>query len=423
MSLDLAAIRRTYHDLCAQIRADPRTGLSTWTLGLRPGDLLTRPLICVATENMAPALDFLDHHANVVGIVNDFKIGTPFGRHRCISTADMIDLHRKDPETILVNSTVLQATQRYFNRVASQNDIPTLSLLQLYRSLRLIDAMLIPIRPYGLLEAYDLLAFFDSTIDLEPDYARVEAGLNGTFSKITLYSLLLQRLTGDTGWHLDVCVGNHMKPLGLDTYMFNSRFFEFGDNEVYVDAGAYCGDTVELFASSVHYRFDGIHAFEPDPVNFAQLEALVLARFGPKHERVHCHRAGVWERTGKLGMRSYDGDGRVNVSSHFDLLPDGVSVLANSTEVKVVALDDYLADERVTFIKLEVEGSEGPALRGARQLIVGNRPKLAVSAYHRARDLVELFDTIKSLDVGYRISLAHHRESISAGVYYCAPPH
>ena len=422
MNLDLAVLRHTYHDLCAQIRADPRAGLPTWTLDLQPGDLLTRPIICIASDNLELALEYLDHHANVVGIVNDFKVGTIYGRYRCISTAEMVELHRRNPQTILVNSTTAEAAQRHFNRVASQNEISTLSLLQLYRAFRLVDSIRVPIRPNGLLEVHDPLAFFDAALDLEVEHSRIEIGLEGTHSKVTLYGLLLQRLTGDSGWHVDVSVGNCMKPFGPDSYIVNSRFFEFSDSEVYVDAGAYRGETVELFANSVKNLFKKIHAFEPDPVNFAYLKAFCLDRFGMDQQRVQCHRAGVWEKSGKLRMFSTDSGDGPRIASHLELIDTTLESVDATEEVDVVALDEHLADERVTFVKLEIEGSEVAALRGARRLIVDNRPKLALSAYHRARDLVDLFEVVESFDAGYRIDLAHHREGLSAMVYYCVPP-
>lgn len=407
--------------MCENQSGSTCTGLPTWTLDLQPGDLLTRPLVFVATENLEWSLEYLDRHANIVGIVNDFKVGTFYGRHRCISTAEMIELHRRDPQTIFVNSTVLQSTQRYFNRVASQNEIPTLSLLQLYRSLRLIDAIRVPIRPNGILESNDLLAFFDAAYDLEIEHARIETGLHATHSKATLFALLLQRLTDDTSWHLDVSVGNYLKPFGPDSYVFNSRFFELSDNEVYVDAGAYRGDTIGFFAESVQNRFKKIHAFEPDPVNFAYLGAVVLDHFGLNQERVQCHRAGLWEKAGRLGMITSDGDGKGHVASHLELV-DKTLDATGTTAVDVVALDECLEGERVTFIKLEIEGAELEALRGARAIIADNRPKLAISAYHRGRDLIDLFEMVNSLDAGYRIDLAHHRESVSGSVYYCVPP-
>jgi FkbM family methyltransferase len=423
LSLDLATLRRTYHELCAQIRTDPRTGLLGWTLDLQPGDLLTRPLICVANENLEKALGFLDKHANVVGIVNDFKLGTPYGHHRCISTDEMVELHRNNPEIILVNSTVLKSTQRYFDRVASQNDIPTLTLLQFYRTLRVIDGIQVPIQPNGLLEAHDPLAYFDAAVDLEVEHSRIEAGLASAHSKATLFGLLLKRLTGDTSWHLNVRVGDVLQPFGPDSYVFNSRFFEFNDNEVYVDAGAYRGETVALFANAVHDQFKKIHAFEPDPVNYAYLEASLFERFGMAQQRVQCHRAGTWEKSGRLKMRFSDGDGIAHVASHFELVdtPADAAEAANLAEVDVVALDERLAGENVTFIKLEVEGAEVASLNGARRLILDNRPKLALSAYHRARDLVDVFEAVESLDAGYRIDLAHHHESVPSTVFYCVP--
>jgi FkbM family methyltransferase len=422
MTLDLPTLRRTYHDLCAKLRADPRQGLPSWTLDLQPGELASRPVIGVATENLEPALEWLDRHANVVGIVNDFKVGTAFGPHRCITTAEMIERGKRAPGLILLDSTVNEKARRHFGRAAAQNGISALSLLDYYRALRIVDGIRVPVRPFGLLECHDLLAFFDAALELEDEHERVASRLDGDYSRATLYALLLQRLTGDIAWHQLVNVGNLMNPYGSDSYIFNARFFELSDHEVYVDAGAYRGDTVDLFARSVQERFERIHAFEPDPVNFAWLEAVVMERFGVAHPRVRCHRAGVFDRTGTLRFRALDAEGNAHVASYFEVRPDGGEQRADAVDLDVVALDDRLAGEHVTFIKLEVEGSELAALRGARGLILEHRPKLALSAYHRAHDLVDIFGFVESLDRGYRIGLAHHKESMSASVYYAVPP-
>ncbi len=49
-------------------------------------------------------------------------------------------------------------------------------------------------------------------------------------------------------------------------------------------------------------------------------------------------------------------------------------------------MDDYIT-ERVTFIKMDIEGSEANALRGAEKIIRTYKPKLAISVYHKKDDL------------------------------------
>jgi FkbM family methyltransferase len=374
--------------------------------------------VSVATESLEPAIRWLDSNANIVGIVNDLKLGTAFGAHQCRSTADIVNIHRKFPEAIFVNSTVQGNAQTHFNIAAAQSEIPTLSLLHFHRLLRLLDEITIPIRPLGLLETSDVLSFFDATLELEQAYARIEAQLHDHYSKITLYGLLLYRLTGDAVWHRHVSVGKLLHPYDFDSYIFNKRFFNLSDSEVYVDAGAYRGETVELFARSVANKFVKIHAFEPDKENFAHLEKFVADRFGATRLNVECHQAGIWETSGRLKFCSADSGSGPAMSSHFELSEDSE---VRDGNVEVVSLDDCLADEVPTFIKLEIEGSELAALRGARRTIVRCRPKVALSAYHKARDLVTLFDNMLELDAGYKIGLAHHRDSIAGSVYYCVP--
>ena len=65
--------------------------------------------------------------------------------------------------------------------------------------------------------------------------------------------------------------------------------FEFGSNEVYVDAGTFDGDTIRSFIERVHGRFDAIYGFEPDPVTFAKLKANFSyePRLHPIHAGLH----------------------------------------------------------------------------------------------------------------------------------------
>jgi len=417
MVLELGELRSTYRDLCDAILTNPRTGLPAWSATLAPGDLLKRPIISVATETLEPSISWLDRNANVVGIINDFRLNETFGAHRCLATSQMADLHRENPTAIFINSTVEGDAQNHFNIAAAQSAIPTLSLLHFHRLLRLIDGITIPIRPLGLLEVCDVLSYFDSSIELAADSARVEKHLRDHYSKITLYGLLMYRLTSDSVWHRRVSVGRFMQPFGLDSYIFNQRYFDLSETEFFVDGGAYRGDTLNVFARSVSDAFEKIHAFEPDERNFTYLQQFVADRFGATQTNVKCHQAGIWEKSGRVRFCSLDSGASPATSSHFQYDEDSESIEG----VAVVSLDDCLDGEAPSLIKLEIEGSELAALKGARQTIVRHRPKIAVAAYHRPRDLTTLLDCMLELDAGYEFGLAHHRDSISTTVYYCVP--
>jgi hypothetical protein len=62
----------------------------------------------------------------------------------------------------------------------------------------------------------------------------------------------------------------------------------------------------------------------------------------------------------------------------------------------------------VDFIKMDVEGAEVEALRGAENTIRKFRPKLAISVYHSISDFVDVFELISSLNLGYRFYLGHY---------------
>ena len=81
-----------------------------------------------------------------------------------------------------------------------------------------------------------------------------------------------------------------------------------------------------------------------------------------------------------------------------------------------MTIDDFVKEQelrRIDFIKMDVEGAELRALRGAEQTIRTFRPKLAVSLYHKRDDFIVIPSYLDCLDVGYEFFLGHytiHRE-------------
>jgi FkbM family methyltransferase len=78
--------------------------------------------------------------------------------------------------------------------------------------------------------------------------------------------------------------------------------------------------------------------------------------------------------------------------------------------VETAAIDDVVSREnleRVNFIKMDIEGSELSALRGAEKTLRKFRPKLAISIYHKLPDFWEIARYLDSLDLNYRFYIRH----------------
>lgn len=93
-------------------------------------------------------------------------------------------------------------------------------------------------------------------------------------------------------------------------------------------------------------------------------------------------------------------------------LRDGISIMkANDGEpyiANTVKLDDMFRGKRVTFIKMDIEGAEIPALYGAQEIIGREHPKLVICVYHKTSDLWEIPLLTKKFRAEYRLRLRHH---------------
>ena len=86
--------------------------------------------------------------------------------------------------------------------------------------------------------------------------------------------------------------------------------------------------------------------------------------------------------------------------------------------VKAVCIDDVLYKEKVSFIKMDIEGSELAALKGCKKIITRNNPKLAICVYHKSEDLIEIPKFILSINPNYKLFLRNYAPSATETVLY-----
>lgn len=190
---------------------------------------------------------------------------------------------------------------------------------------------------------------------------------------------------------------------------FRDEFFSKSDEEAFIDCGGYDGDTIDEFCKWTDGKFKSVYSFEPDECILKRMHEN-LYRYD---ERVHIISRGVYSHETTLSFINTDG----RYSGHIEQ-GDNQGKMNN---IECVALDDVVK-EKVTFIKMDIEGSEIPALRGAKNIILRDKPKLAICIYHKPDDLWEIPLMIKEWVPEYRMHIRHFGRRYYSTVLYAYVP-
>ncbi|MDR2931876.1 MAG: FkbM family methyltransferase [Oscillospiraceae bacterium] len=158
---------------------------------------------------------------------------------------------------------------------------------------------------------------------------------------------------------------------------------------VFVDAGAYDGDTVALFLNTAGHACERVVALEPDRRSFKKLQARVRSLGAPN---IQCLNMAAWDRPGMLAFGQTAG--RQNAI-----------VTGKTPDIHADSIDNILNGAKAALIKYDVEGLEEEALRGSEKTIRMFRPALIISAYHRSRDLFALPMMALDFYEGYKLYL------------------
>jgi FkbM family methyltransferase len=183
---------------------------------------------------------------------------------------------------------------------------------------------------------------------------------------------------------------------------FPEDIFRLTQNEVFIDCGAYDGDTIAEFRRFSGDHFTQIVAFEPDPDNFASLKSAVN-----DDPRIRLQPYATGARRGTL---------RFNVG--------GTSARVSSTgtcEVQAITLDEALEGIAPTYMKFDIEGSEPDALEGGCKAIALYRPKMAACLYHSPDHLWSIPLRLNELLPNSRFSLRTYASDGFECVCYCIP--
>lgn len=75
--------------------------------------------------------------------------------------------------------------------------------------------------------------------------------------------------------------------------------------------------------------------------------------------------------------------------------------------------------DRVDFIKMDIEGAELNALKGAEAVIRKFKPTLAIALYHRVEDFYQIPGWINNLGLGYHFYIGHYTIHQEETILFC----
>ncbi len=222
-------------------------------------------------------------------------------------------------------------------------------------------------------------------------------------SKRTLTGILNYRITRNKDYLKEIKTN---EDIYLDRNIIPPIYLDEITQGSIIDGGAFDGDTVELFIEKLgKARQLDIHCYEAERENCQRMEERLCDW---KTHKVSIYKRALWNSTGELlGFSGAGLSGRI---------------IQKSEEEGVYSerIDDHGYD-KVSMIKLDIEGAERYALEGAGNIIRRDFPVLAICAYHLQDDLVVLPKIIRRINYGYKLYLRHYMYSSGDTVLYAIP--
>lgn len=225
------------------------------------------------------------------------------------------------------------------------------------------------------------------------------------------YLKILEYLNDEKSKEIYTKVLNFRKTLNVDvlkeaynlSIIDGNQYFDkkvpLSENEVFLDGGGFDGATSLEFIDCCKEKYKRIFFFEPDSRAMENAKRVLGG-----YENISFYQAGVGQRCEKL---------------FFNNIGDGASTLSEEGAELIDIMNIDVLQEHFTYIKLDIEGSEMQALRGAEETIKTYKPKLAISIYHHPEDLFGIFSIINAYNSNYKYYIRHYTVNYADTVLYC----
>ncbi len=173
------------------------------------------------------------------------------------------------------------------------------------------------------------------------------------------------------------------------------------ENEIFVDAGAYDGSTTLQFAKWTNNQYKKAYVLEP----LSDMRSAIEQKIKDADlQNISVLEKAAWNKEEILYFKENDSGSKISKDGAFAI---------NSADI-----DSITGDEAVTFIKMDIEGSELKALEGAKETILRNTPRLAICIYHKPEDILEIPLYLLELIPEYKFYIRHYCSNMFETVLY-----
>ena len=224
--------------------------------------------------------------------------------------------------------------------------------------------------------------------------------LKDAHSKFILYSIISNTYFFDFG-NLAKCMDNKY------CHYFDLDILPYCCNEVFVDLGAYTGDSIKDFIQTYGANsYKKIYAYEMTKANIQVLKNNLEI-----YTDIVVRDVAVGEKKGHIYYEENAVSSSANVVSK-----------EGTNKVECVCLDEDIS-EKISIVKMDIEGAEKDAIKGMKNHIVNDKPVLMLSVYHTNEDIVDIPLLIESISKDYDYYLRYYGGAIypTEIVLICVP--
>lgn len=242
----------------------------------------------------------------------------------------------------------------------------------------------------------DIMFMSDAKKDLEVNFSKYENIYNcmkETESKNVFRNITSFRNNFDL---------KYMKDYKVDEKgQYFEDFLNLQDGEVFIDAGGFDGQTsIEFIKYCPNYK--AIYIFEPSEKNLAKAKENLK-----EYKNIEFISKGL---SNKKDILKFDTEsGSVSSISEY-----------GTVMIEIDTLDSMVV-EKVSFIKMDIEGWESMAIQGMKNHILNDHPKMAISVYHKVDDFWKIPEQILAIRDDYDLYMRHYTEGTDETVMFFMP--
>lgn len=259
----------------------------------------------------------------------------------------------------------------------------------------------------GLLQNLQMKAFWADEYILKRhknEVLHVYDLLEDEYSKKVYANVILCRIRGSfSQWD---------ETIEASYFSVNDSFRKIEPNEIFVDCGAYTGDTLKQYVENCKGVFKKIVAFEPDPNNFSVLQDQVrslIHDYDLSEDAIRVYPYAVSDCSQKCFVQRNNPDNG---------LGSKVAEYGTASEqCETIALDEFIREE-YSFLKADIESFEYRLILGGAVGIKKYKPKLAICIYHNAVDLYSIALLLHDIMPEYHLAIRHHSKNLAETVLY-----